>query len=138
MSIFGFAYCCFPLLHRLRIEDEGIVWEEVGIINEYLKWKITPEVYRYPKSKKDIYFKGVWQANFKNITDKRKRIAITFSLLDKDNFTIVSVSKGDYDADAIYLFPKEEKIIEGTFAITKKQASFIHRSQICLAANEAD
>ena len=140
MVISGCFYSgCFPLIHELHTEDkEENIWKEFGIINEYVKWKITPEIYKDPKTKKDIYYKGVWQANFKNMTDKKKRIYISFELLDKDNFTIVSVSKGDYDAEAIYLSPKGNKVVEGAFAVTKEMASSAYKSQIRLSARDIE
>lgn len=142
ISIIGVS--CFLLgwssfLHRLHREDEEeSVWKDFGIINDYVEWKIIPPASKAPKNKKDVYFRGLWRANFRNITDKRKRIWISFELLDKDNFTMVSVNKGDHDSDAIYLFPSEDKIIEGSFVINKKIAPVAYKSQLRLVAKDIE
>lgn len=131
-----------PFLYRLH-KEEGGIWKEFGIENDYVEWKITPKEVIYPVTKsvtKYVYLQGVWRANFRNLTDKKKRIRITFELLDRDNFVIVSDTKGEggFFGDTIYLSPKENKVIEGEFEIDKKVASSAHKSQLRLFAEDIE
>lgn len=126
-----------PFLHRLH-KDKGGVWEKHGIVNDYKEWKITPKEFKIIEKIEIVELTVVWRANFRNTTDKTKRIWITFQLLDKDNFVIGSERKGYKRINAIYLSPKENKVIEGKLRIDKKMAPSAHKSRLLLGAEDIE
>jgi len=69
-------------LHR----EEGGGWKDSEIVTDYIEWKIA----RQERTTEDGIHKilVVWRANFRNTSDKKRRLAITFQLLDKDNLLI--------------------------------------------------
>ena len=130
-----------PFLHRLHKDKGGGVWEKHGIVNDYKEWKITPKEFKIIEKIEIVELTVVWRANFRNTTDKTKRIWITFQLLDKDNFVIGSERKGYkgiYSSNAIYLSPKENKVIEGKLRIDKKMAPSAHKSRLLLGAEDIE
>lgn len=48
------------------------------------------------------------------------------------------VPKNKQDSDAMYLFPKEDRVIEGSFVINKKIAPSAYKSQIRLVAKDIE
>lgn len=121
-----------PFLYRLHKEKGGI-WAGVGIENDYAEWKITKEEYKIP-NRQQSYLTVVWRGNFRNTTDKKKQIEITFRLLDKDSFVISSGTRGTLEI--IYLLPKENKLIEGELRVDKNMAPFIRRGEFLLSAKD--
>jgi hypothetical protein len=132
------VFACFVLgwsyfIHRLHREKGGS-WENAGVACDYVEWKITREKRGRERFIHETSVIPVWRANFRNITDKTKRIWITFELLDRDNFVIGGDTKGTYDA--IYLSPKEEKVIDGEFEIDNHRALSAFKSRLKLSAKD--
>jgi len=121
-----------PSLYRLHKEKGGI-WTDVGIENDYVEWKITKEEYKI-RNRQQSYLTVVWRGNFRNTTDKKKQIEITFRLLDKDSFVINSGTKGTLEL--IYLLPKENKLIEGELRVDKNMASSVRKGEFLLSAKD--
>jgi len=76
-------------LHRLH-REKGPSNKNIGIVSDYVEWKITPKGFKYMGVDT---FEVVWRVHLRNTRNKRIKLAVFFQLLDKDNFIIPHLSR---------------------------------------------